>query len=156
MGKYPIFQSPSLDEVEKKMATCRPWLPSFLGSDERKLVEILDEDHAQVIALGLTDQEIARKLRELTTAAREGWGDPVCTESKFLVKYQDARGKVPCPWGHPGLYPKTHVECKNIATGEILVWSDLSIHLIQEHGFYEGKGSHYRLNPQDIKRILEL
>jgi hypothetical protein len=156
MGKYPVIQSPSLDEVEKRMATCRPWQPSFLGNDERKLIQILDSDHANVISLGLTDGEIAGRLRDLTFKAREGLGDPVCAESKFLLKYQDARGKLSCPWGHPGLYPKTHVECKNIETGEVLVWTDLSIHFIQDHGFYEGKGSPYRLDPKTIKRVLEL
>jgi len=45
---------------------------------------------------------------------------------------------------------------KKMASGENLVWSDLTIHLIEEHGFYQGKGSPYRLDPSEVKRILEL
>ncbi len=157
MGKYPVFQSPEMDEVEKRMASCRPWHLGFLGRDTRKLIEILTADQAEVNALGLTHGDIARRLREITDAARRGWGeDPVCVEEKFLVRVQEARGSLPCPWGHPGLYGKSHVELKNSRTGEVLVWSELAIHLIEEHGFYQGQGSPYRLEPAAIKRVLEM
>jgi len=156
MGKYPVYQSPSLDEVERKMGSCRPWQRGFLGNDARKLIQILEHDQAEINALGLTHQEVASRLREITEGAKEGLGDPVCIGDKYLVKIQEVRGKTPCPWGHPGLYPKTHVECKNIETGEVLVWSDLSIHLIETHGFYQGKNSPYRLDPVAAKRVLGL
>ncbi len=155
MGRFPIFQSPILDAVELKMASCRPWQHGFMGRDERKLVEVLTDDQATVNGLGLTHARIAARLRELAEKAREGWGEPVCIDEKFLVKVFDARGKVPCPWAD-GMFPKTHVEMENADTKEKLVWSHLSIHLIEAHGFYQGRESPYRLDPVVAKRVLEL
>jgi hypothetical protein len=33
-------------------------------------------------------------------------------------------------------------------------WSDLSIHLIGAHGFFEGRGSFFRLEPAELVAIL--
>lgn len=135
------------------MCLCQP---GFMGSDRRKLIEVLTDDQGTVHSLGLSHRAIARRLREITEQARGGWGDPVIVEGKFEVEVQEARGKIPCPWPHPGLYCKSHVRLKKIETGETLVWSDLAIHLIEAHGFYQGRGSPYRLEPAELKRILEL
>lgn len=37
-----------------------------------------------------------------------------------------------------------------------LKWTALSIHMVDEHGFYGGRGSTYRVNPEAARRILEL
>jgi len=128
----------------------------FLGKDDRKLVQVLSEDEALVRSLSLTDGAIARKLADLTAQARKGLGGPVVVEGRFRVQVQEARGKIACPWGHPGLYPKTHVELTNLATGERLVWTDLAVHMIEAHGFYQGQGSPYRMEPSVLKRVLDL
>ena len=156
MRDRPVKQSPELDRVQgnmKPMALCR-W--GFLGSDRRHLIEILTDDQGAVNSLGITHRMIAQRLREITEKAREGLGDPIVVEGKFDVEVHEARGKIPCPWSHPGLYPKTYVRLEKMETGETLLWSDLAIHLIEEHGFYQGEGSPYRLDPAKIKRILEL
>jgi hypothetical protein len=35
-------------------------------------------------------------------------------------------------------------------------YTPISIHLIREHGFYQGKGSLYRLDPEEVAKFLEL
>ncbi|UCD71449.1 MAG: hypothetical protein JSW70_00235 [Syntrophobacterales bacterium] len=156
MKDRPVKQSPELDRVEHTMRPMYLCAEGFLGKDPRKLIEILTEDQGTVNSLGLSHGTIAQRLKGITERARSGWGDPVVVEDKFEVEVEEARGKIPCPWGHPGLYPKTHVKLKKRETGEVLIWSDLSIHLIEEHGFYQGKGSTYRLDPPKVKRILEI
>jgi hypothetical protein len=128
----------------------------FLGHDRRKLTEILTDDQGTVNSLGLGHEIIAQRLRTITEEARKGLGDPVIVDEKFDVEVNEVRGRIACPWGHPGLYRKNHVKLERIETGETLIWSDLEIHLIEEHGFYQGRGSPYRLEPSDVKRILEL
>jgi len=135
------------------MCLCQP---GFLGYERRKLIEILTDDQGVVSSLGLSHEIIAQRLRAITDEARQGWGDPVMVEGKFRVEVHEVRGKIPCPWGHPGLYRKTHAKLEKMETEETLVWSDLAVHLIEEHGFYQGRGSPYRLEPSEVKRILEL
>ena len=156
MGRFPIFQSPALDAAEQRMKPSASFRHGFLGRETRKLIQILNDDQKTVKALGLTDELIAHKLRVLTDKAKKGLGDPVVLYDKYEVTAEAARGQIPCPWGHPGLYNKTHISLKKIPTGETLVWSDLAIHLIEAHGFYQGKGSPYRIDPQLVKEILEL
>jgi hypothetical protein len=156
MKDRPVKQSPELDRVEQNMRPMYLCAEGFLGRDPRKLIEILTEDQGTINSLGLSHEAIAQRLKGITEKARGSWGDPEVVEGKFEVEVHEARGKIPCPWGHPGLYPKTHVILKKIETGEDLVWSDLTIHLIEEHGFYQGRGSSYRLDPSEVKRILEL
>ncbi len=156
MKDRPVKQSPELDRVEQNMRPMCLCAEGFLGRDPRKLIEILTEDQGTVNSLGLNHEAIAQRLRSITEKARGGWGDPVVLEGKFEVEVHEARGKIPCPWGHPSPYAKNHVKLKKMETGENLVWSDLTIHLIEEHGFYQGRGSPYRLDPSEVKRILEL
>ena len=67
MGKYPVFQSPALDEVERKMRPSEDFRHGFLGTDSRKLVQIIDEDQRALRELGLSDERIASELERLTT-----------------------------------------------------------------------------------------
>lgn len=156
MEGSPVKQSPELDRIQQNMRSLCLCQQGFLGNDSRKLIEILTEDQGTVNSLGLSHGNIAEKLKAITEKARGGWGDPVVVEEKFEVEVHEARGRMPCPWGHPGLYPKTHIRLEKIETGENLVWSDLAIHLIEEHGFYQGRGSPYRLDPLKVKLILEI
>ena len=153
MQNGPTKQSPIFDRVENEMRIIG--MGTLLGSDTRKLTEILDQDHELVNALGLTHEEIAVRLEEITAAAKKELEDVVILEDRYEVFAEEARGMIPCPWMHPGgLFPKSHIELRDRSTGETLIWSDLSIHLIREHGFYQGKGSPYRLAPEVLKRVL--
>ena len=149
----PVKQSPHLDLVEREMR--RIGMGTFLGSDPRRLAEILDHDRESVNALGLTNEQIASRLQEVTHVAKKNLGDPLTIEDRYEVRAEEHRGMIPCPWKHPqGLFFKSYVELRDKKSGETLIWSDLSIHLIREHGFFQGKGSPFRLEPTVLKRIF--
>ena len=149
----PVKQSPHLDQVENEMR--RIGMGTFLGSDNRKLTEILDADHELVCSLGLTHEQIASRLEEITHTAKKKLGDRIILEDRYEVRAEEHRGMIPCPWEHPGgLFAKSFVELRDRNTGETIIWSDLAIHLIREHGFYQGKGSPFRLEPEVLKRVL--
>ncbi|MEJ5348470.1 MAG: hypothetical protein WHS46_07255 [Desulfosoma sp.] len=152
MGKYPVYQSPELDAVEARLRGGEAFY-GFLANDPRPLVTILSEDERTVKALGLTHQAIANRLRALTEAAKKAYGGPVVVDGIWRVELHDFRGRLPCPWGHPGLYPKTHIHLERLDTGESLQWTDLSLHLIEAHGFYQGTGSPYRLDPRKVASV---
>ena len=150
-----VKQSPELDAVEKEMR--RLGTGSFLGADPRRLGEILDADNSLVVSLDTTHERIASVLEEITREAKRALGDPVEPKPGLTVHSEEARGKVPCPWRDPGMiFQKGRIVLKDEKTGEVLVWTELSVHMIRVHGFYQGLGSPYRLEPAVLKRILNL
>jgi hypothetical protein len=156
MGSVPYFQTPALEEIQKRLAPCDDFRHGFMGTDQRRLGEILQADNATVKNLGLTHKAIADALTRLTEEGKKGQGLPVTVDNKFLITVDMARGKLPCPFGDKGFFRKTSVTLKKISTNEQLAWSDLALHLIEAHGFYQGKGSPFRLDPANIAKILEL
>ena len=128
----------------------------FLGADARNLVEILTADEAEVLRLGLTHQDIARRMIALRDAGTAGLGELIDVPPHFEVRVDSVRGKLPCPFGDPGIFPKTNTTVRNLRLGRELTYTDLHIHMIGSHGFYEGRGSQFRLEPRDLAEILEV
>jgi hypothetical protein len=128
----------------------------FLGADRRPLAQILAEDENAVHGLGLTHGRIAERMVEFGEKGRAGLGTTVTVDDRWEVRVQSVRGLLPCPWGHEGMYPKTNVFLRRLDSGETLVWTDLTVHMIGEHGFYEGRGSGFRVDPERAARVLGL
>lgn len=149
-------QTEQMKEIQERMRPGVITLDGFLGDDARNLVDILEEDDALVKRLGLSHESIARRLQELRDAGKEGIGDPVAVAPHFEVSVDIARGKLPCPFGHRGLVRKTLVSVRNLETDLLIEYTDMNIHLIAGHGFYQGKGSPYRLEPEDLAEALEI
>lgn len=149
-------QSPELSVVRERMKPGRITQDGFLGEDRRALAEILDDDNAEVTRLGLTHDAIADRMSYFTEKGKDGLGTWVDVDDIFQVRVESVRGMLPSPWGEPGLYPKRNTYLRNTDTGDEIVWTALNEHLIREHGFYEGKGSPFRLEPSVLKRALGL
>lgn len=125
----------------------------FLGADERPLAAIVAADEEAMSRLGLSFATVADRLAELRDAGGAGLGEPVTVGEKWLVSSGDARGKLPCPY-EDGIFHKNSIWLRRIDTGESLVYSDLSIHLLREHHFLQGRGSPFRLDPEALARVL--
>ena len=149
-------QDPRLNVVEQNMVPGEISKSGFLGNDERKLVDILLDDGQAVTGLGLTHKILADRMEELTEKGREGFGNPVLVDGYLQVTVDDSRGTIACPFQHMGMYPKENVKAVNTKTGESVFWTALNIHMIREHGFYQGKGSPFRIEPLDLIRVLEI
>jgi hypothetical protein len=70
------------------------------------------------------------------------------------VSVTDYPGSLVCPWAHPGRYAKRVTTVHNLKTNQTIRWSDLNIHLILEHSFFEGKHSPFRLDPEELISII--
>ena len=149
-------QSPYLTEVQESMRPGCITLDGFLGEDARNLIDILTDDDGEVKRSKRTHDLIAAKMIELRVSGAEGLGEFISVPPHFEVKADDVRGKLPCPFGEPGIHPKTNITVRNTALNREITYTDLHIHLIQMHGFYEGKGSPYRLEPADLIAVLEV
>ncbi len=149
-------QTPELLEAERQM---RPGMVSregFLDADARPLRRILEEDDARVAALGLTHQQIADRLRYFADHAKRRLGARCVVDNVYQVQEHEVRGRIHCPWPHPSAFVKNAIFLQRLDTGEELRWSDLHVHMIEAHGFYEGEGSAWRLAPEKLKRVLGL
>ncbi|MBO8160074.1 MAG: hypothetical protein H0Z24_00435 [Thermosipho sp. (in: Bacteria)] len=124
----------------------------FLGHDDRNIIDIIIADEIEMEKLGLHFSEVAERMKEILKFGEKGLGELVSYEH-FLIKVDEARGFLPCPF-QDGVYRKKVVYVKNNANNENLMFSVLSIHLIEKHHFLQGKGSKFRLEPFKIKKVL--
>ncbi len=156
MRETRVKQSLSDDRIQDRMRPGVITRDGMLGEDRRKLRDILDADDAAVRRLGLTHARIAARMRELRDAGARGLGEPIQVFGHFEVRVDSVRGKLPCPFPHPGLCRKEFVEVRNLRSGEQVMFTELNTHLIEAHGFYEGAGSPFRQDPEALARVLEL
>jgi hypothetical protein len=54
------------------------------------------------------------------------------------------------------MYEKVNTTVVNKHLGKEVVFTDLHIHFVRDHGFYEGQGSPFRLEPEDLIEVLEV
>ncbi|MBN2202026.1 hypothetical protein JW777_08750 [bacterium] len=119
----------------------------FLGTDRRAVREIVREDGETLKRIGLSTEAVADILQSLIDAAKQGLEGPV-DAGDWIVRLDWARGLVPCPFGERRLQPKITLEAVRKGSGETILFSQLSVHLIREHGFFGGAGSVFRIEPE--------
>ncbi|MDD5483627.1 MAG: hypothetical protein PHP98_08255 [Kiritimatiellae bacterium] len=130
-------------------------MDGFMGTDKRPPAEIIRADDETARKNGFTHKAVAERMAFFQEAGKEGLGEIVAVKPHFEVSCEIARGLLPCPFGEPGLHRKTIVMVRNTRIRKEIIFSDLNIHLIAAHGFYEGKGSPFRLEPDALAEILE-
>lgn len=150
-----------MKDTEQHKAAMQRMLPGaitasgFLGDDTRPLAEIIASDEEAFRRLGMEFEAAAEALERLRDEGGKGLGEPVTVDRTWLVSTGDARGKLPCPY-EDGIHHKNSIWVRRADSGESLVYSDLSLHLLREHHFCEGSGSPFRLEPAIVKRVLGL
>lgn len=147
-------KSPQMKKLEETLRSSKLSLSGFLGDDTRDLVEIVDADAREVASLGRTNAEIARRMQELTDMAKAELGGSCKLPGNLVVCADDNRGQIPCPWSDGVRCQKTVTSVTRLDTDKNIRWSDLSIHLIRDHGFFQGRGSYFRLEPKELVEII--
>ena len=126
----------------------------FLGSDTRLIAQIIESDEAELRAAGLGADDLARAMRRLTEKGMESLGDEVQADG-FLVRVEEYMGQIGCPFKHAVREAKRNTTAVD-PRGRVMTWTDMSIHLIERHGFFQGEGSDYRLEPLELAEFLGL
>jgi hypothetical protein len=147
-------QTPLELRITKKMQPGVITLNGFLGNDDRHFHEIIADDEKTLEKLGYTAEQVAERMQYFTDLSWEFYEQPVEVEGKYAVETEIVRGKLPCPFSHPGVYRKAFTILTNTETGVTIRWSSLNLHLIKAHHFFEGKGSTYRLDPELLVKAL--
>jgi len=132
----------------------------FLGPDE-KLLDILAADNRYVVEeRGLTHQELAKHLHVLGAIGRQHryQGKEQVTVlyhgRRFRIEATVYKGYQESPF-YDDTRTDTDVTVVNLTNGKKLWYSLLVPHLVERYGFYEGKGTRYRLEPQKALELLD-
>jgi hypothetical protein len=142
-------RNPALASVLQRLAPGRLSRSGFLGQDERSLEEIVAADLADLDAAGVGVAQIADLLDELHQRADEGMEAPQdACGGRATVEIIEAMGRIPCPFAC-GF--RTHKAVVHARAGTVdILFTPLHAHLIREHGFFQGRGSDFRLEPRDL------
>jgi hypothetical protein len=147
-------QSPHNRKLEHVLRSSKIVAGGFLGHDKRPLQEIIDTDLAALERLGYTPEQVARRMQQLTDAAVTGLGTEVVVEDNIVVYCEEWKGPIICPWPHGGRFVKRITTVRRTDTGRSLSWTDLNIHMIAQHQFFEGKGSTFRMESKELIEII--
>jgi hypothetical protein len=161
---YPENLSPELiSNIEKKMRPGALSIDGFLDMDESLIVR-RNNDRTLVLSLQTTERNIANRLNQIIKKAwsvinREGKYAPVSLEKKFEVTITTFGGHQECPFGceesKVRLEAYYDVCIKNVVNNQAMKISGMMVHLIGEHGFFEGNVS-YRTEPYALVSLLDI
>ena len=147
-------QPPDMQRLEEVLRSSKLVAGGFMGTDLRSVPEIIDRDMAELAAMKTTVKQIAERMQQITDAAIPALGCWVQVDGNLWAKVDEAKGRLPCPWLHPAAFAKRVTYVRNSQSGQSIKWSDLNIHLIEKHNFFEGKGSPYRIEPKELVKII--
>ncbi len=146
-------------EFQKAQANMQPGVitsDGFLGDETRPIIEIITADEERMAQLGIDFDEAAERMRHLLEEGRKGLGEPITVDGKWIVRVDEARGFLASPF-EDGIFRKVNaVVNKKDGSDEQLLISELSLHLFEKYHFCQGKGSAFRLDPDKLKRVLDL
>jgi hypothetical protein len=141
-------------DLEKAMRPGGLSKAGFLGKDER-LLDVMADDNDHVLGkLKLTHQEMARHLHVLGAIGRKEQGKEVAYRGvRFRVEVTAYRGYQHSPF-RDGTKTNEDAKVTNLDNGKTLTYSLLVPLMIERYGFYEGKGTSYRVDPARVVEVL--
>jgi hypothetical protein len=147
-------ESPQARKLDRMLRSSKLVAGGFMGTDSRSAAEVIDADIAELSKLGFATEQLASRMQEITNKAKGGLGTWVKVDDKRQAMVEEAKGPAICPWPHPGRYVKRVTTVERLDSGETVRWSDLNIHLIAEHSFFEGRGSPFRIQPAKLIDVI--
>ena len=146
---------PDARHIQEDMQPGRLSLDGYTGQDTRSLDAIMNADQTVLRDLNTTAEAMGKVMRRITRAGMEAQGEPVVFDG-FEVEVTEYMGWIPCPFKDNRKFGKRIANVTNLATGEHLSWTDVGVHLIKDHGFFQGIGSPFRLDPAHLYSFLRM
>jgi hypothetical protein len=150
----------TIAELEKAMRPGAASMAGFLGKDE-KLLEVMAADNAYVVdELGSTHQDLAKHLHAMGAVwvwqmkNKQDGAEFLYHGRKFKVKGIATLGFQDSPFGD-GTKSGSDVTVHNVSNGKKLEYALLVPYMIERYGFYEGKGTSYRVDPRKVVEVFD-
>ncbi len=147
-------ESPQTRKLEQMLRSSKLVAGGFMGADSRSVAEIIGADTCELTRLGYTTEQVTSRMQTITNTAKAGLGNWVRIDDKCQAVVAEARGFTICPWPHSGHCAKRVTTIERLDSGETIHFSDLNIHMIAEHSFFEGKGSPFRIEPETLVGVI--
>ena len=157
----------TIKALEDDMRPGKSSSAGFLGKDE-KLLDVLVKDNEYVVdQLGMSHQELARQLYTLEAIYHKLNGkindkEPVrCTycNRRYEIWVSATRqgtgiGGQESPF-KDGTATNAVVKVHNLDNGQKLEYSALVSGMVERYGFYEGKGTPFRVEPKQLVEVFD-
>ncbi|HEV3003509.1 MAG TPA: hypothetical protein VGX78_03570 [Pirellulales bacterium] len=146
----------SIRDLEQDMRPGAASNAGFLGSDE-SLLGVLAADNRYVVAeLGLTHQELAKHLLVMAMIGAEHLpkGEFLYHGRRFKAEGRMYMGVQESPFDD-GTATGADFWVENLSNGKTLKFSGLIADMVERYGFYEGKGTPYRVDPREIIEVFD-
>jgi hypothetical protein len=150
----------SIAELEKDMRPGALSDAGFLGRDEG-LLDVMAADNRFVVdESGLTHQELAKHLHAMEAiGARRRKPDKPEAEftyhgRRYKVEFVYSRGYQDSPF-RDGTRHSSNAIVTNVESGAKLRYGLLVPDMIERYGFYEGRGTTYRVEPRQVLEVFD-
>lgn len=147
-------KNPEQEHIMKDMEPGRLSADGFLGDDHRTPEAIIDADLRVLDELGVDPSALGKTMRRLTRAGMSGLGDPVEAEG-YEIMVDEWRGWMGCPFKDNRRAAKRITYLRRLSDDVKFEWTDMCIHLIGDHGFFQGSGSPRRIEPAELVAFLK-
>ena len=152
-----MLHNPADQMIRDRLEPGHLSIDGFLGNDDRPIADIIAADTGEVEAAGYTVKQLGDFLEHLHVTGDGGWESRVpMYDGKISVRSDETLGAIPCPFACGGHTHKAVITVKDAAGENLLIFTPLDAHLIEAHGFFEGKGSPYRIEPKELIALYEL
>jgi hypothetical protein len=149
-------RAPLEEQMYSHLGPSRFSAMGFLGEDARDFEDILADDARTLERLGVSKERLVQELREVYEQALQAGGDPVRAGTGSFAECLECRGRVPSPFPGEGTFAKHQVRVFRDDGAASLVITPLALHLIERHGFFQGVGSPFRIDPAQAVSVLGL
>ena len=148
-------QQPEEQNIRQNFEPGKISKDGFLGEDTRHIHDIIQEDQRTLSRLRLSREDVAKCLQWVIEEGKKGL-EGIVDMDDFTIQVRWARGMVPCPFGETGLHHKLLVTVYLKKLRKEITYTQLSVHMIADHGFWGGRASTYRLDPEDVGLLVEV
>lgn len=148
--------SPFDQDIYERLGPTRFSGTGFLGDDPRDWEDIVAADMRALAEHGVRIGALLAALRNVFDAAVAAQGDDVDVAPGVMASCLECRGRAPSPFPGEGTFAKHQVRVMRTSGEVCFILTELGLHLIERHHFFQGFGSPFRIDPLAAARLLGL
>lgn len=148
-------KAPDYEKLKHRLEASKFSGSGFLGTDKRPVDEIIAEDLHQMSINNIEKEDLVQLLKIYYKRIKDEIGRRIQLTDHIYGEFHESMGRIPSPFIGDGVFEKGEAMIVNEATHETFIITALAINLIENHDFFQGKGSRYRLEPVNLFHLFD-